>query len=95
MLLKQIKNVYRRYKPNITTEVGEYFGKEILSEGEGNEFIKKKIAGDDPFFVARIGTTELGITMDYTRMKDKVQQDWRGFGLQRHAALAGADPGAG
>lgn len=79
MLLKQIKNVYRRYKPNITTEVGEYFGKEILSAEEGNEYIKKQIAGNDPFFVARIGTTELGISMDYTRMKDQEQKGWRGF----------------
>lgn len=59
-----IKKSYSKIK-KAYIKSSEYKGKEILSGEEGNNYIAQKIRKGNPFFVTRIGATELEVLSYY------------------------------
>lgn len=64
----------------------EYKGKKILSGAQGNKYIFDKIKGEDPFFITRIGATELEV-LSYYLYKNKEYDEYIKSKAHKHAGI--------
>lgn len=65
-------NVPKKYKEPV-----KYYEKEILTQQQGSDYIKKLLDSNEPFVVARFGTTELGCFNDYLKIKLGLRKSFR------------------
>jgi hypothetical protein len=67
-----------------------YYSKDILPQQQGSNYIKKLLDSNEPFVVARFGSTELACFHDYLKIKLGLKKSFRSiviFGIKNYSGF--------